>query len=91
MTPIEHRRAVLWTSCCEHLAVLPWVGKVITLAQAAEDDTEYCHMLAHRAVLVEQLADIEAQLLALDPVWCEAVMVHDKCVRWTAAAREGTR
>jgi hypothetical protein len=74
MTPHERRRALLWTACCMHRAVLPWVRTVLRLAQAAENDAEYRTALAVRTRLSAQLAEIEAELWRLDPDWSREVV-----------------
>ena len=79
----EHRRSLLWTSCCEHLAVLPWVRQLAEVALTAGMLKKHAETRARQAELVEQLAEIQARLVALDPVWCGEVYLADKCNRWT--------
>jgi hypothetical protein len=50
------------------------VRTAITLAQEAENATAYRRLCVKRAALVQQLADIEAELFRMDPDWSREVV-----------------
>jgi hypothetical protein len=74
LSPHEGRRGLLWTSVCEHRALLPELRQQITRAQEHEDETWWRHLVTRRDRLEDQLTDLERQLWALDPAWSTDVL-----------------